>query len=377
MKCSLISDRLAVFGQQFTDVQLEALQDDQDWRIAMDSPGIAGQIRVPLDLDSGRPVQLDMERLWLTDSDPESQDDDESADPRVVPSVEIEVDDFVIKDMHFGSLSMSIKNVAGGILAEPIKMQAPAFTIDGDGAWLVHPNDDSLRQTRLALRLNGTDIEATLAALGYDPVIDGDSINASGDLTWLGGPTDNFLQRADGAFTISLKEGSILAVEPGGGRILGVLSLASLPRRLSLDFSDVFDEGLGFDTLKGDFTVDDGHAYTCNLGMEGSVADMGVVGRAGFESRDYDQLAVVRPHMSNLLAVGGVVVGGPVGGAAMLLFSQIFQKPLSTLGESYYRITGSWDDPEVEQIRGSDFDVAPLRNCEAYLSEAITESLKE
>ena len=369
--------RLTAFGQQFTDVQFEALQDEQDWRIAMDSPGIAGQIMVPLDLESGRPIRLNMERLWLTETDPESLDDDEPADPRLIPPAEVEVDDFVIKDMHFGSLSMSIKNVAGGVQAEPIRTQAPTFSIEGDGVWLVHPNDDSLRQTRLALNLNGTDIKAALTALGYDPVIDGKSISASGDLTWLGGPADNFLQRADGTFTISMKEGSVLAVDPGGGRILGVLSLASLPRRLSLDFSDVFDEGLGFDTLKGDFTVDDGNAYTCNLGMEGSVADMGVVGRAGFEARDYDQLAVVRPHMSNLLAVGGVVVGGPVGGAAMLLFSQIFQKPLSTLGESYYRITGSWDDPAIEQIRGSDFDVAPLRNCEAYLSDAITESLKE
>jgi len=370
-------DRLSLFGQQFTDVQFEALQDDQDWRITIDSPGIAGQIAVPLDLDSGWPIRMDLQRLWLTDADPESLDDDESADPRDIPPIEIEAADFIIKDMHFGSLSMAIKSVAGGVQAEPIRTQAPTFTIDGDGAWLVHPNDDSLRQTRLALNLNGTDIKAALTALGYDPVIDGESITASGDLTWLGGPTDDFLQRADGTFTINMKEGSVLAVDPGGGRILGVLSLASLPRRLSLDFSDVFDEGLGFDSLKGDFTVDDGNAYTCNLGMEGSVADMGVVGRAGFEARDYDQLAVVRPHMSNLLAVGGVVVGGPVGGAAMLLFSQIFQKPLSTLGESYYRISGSWDDPDVEQIRGSDFDVAPLRNCEKYLSDAITESLKE
>jgi len=370
-------DRLSVFGQLFTDVQLEAHQDEQNWRIAMEGPAIAGLITVPLDLDSGQLIVLDMERLWLADTGPGNHDDGEPADPRAIPSVQVEVDDFIINDMHLGSLSTTIKSVAGGILVEPLKTQAPTFTIDGDGAWLVHPNDDTLRQTRLTLSLNGTDIEAVLIALGYDPVIEGKSIVASGDLTWLGGPSGDFLQRADGAFTIGLKDGALLAVDPGGGRILGVLSLAALPRRLSFDFSDVFDEGLSFDTLKGDFTVDDGTAYTCNLGMEGSVADMGIVGRTNFEARDYDQLAVVRPHVSHLLAVGGVVVGGPVVGAAMLLFSQIFHKPLSTLGESYYRVTGSWDDPVVEQIRGNDLDVAPLRNCEAFLADAITESLKE
>ena len=174
-----------------------------------------------------------------------------------------------------------------------------------------------------------------------------------------------------------MKDGSLLAVEPGGGRILGVLSLAALPRRLLFDFSDVFADGLSFNTIKGDFTVDGGNAYTCNLGMEGSVADMGIVGRTGLAARDYNQMAVIRPHVSNLLAVGGTVVGGPVVGAAMLLFSQIFHKPLSTFGESYYRVTESWDDPAIAQISGTDLDVAPLRNCESYLSEAITESLKE
>ncbi len=370
-------DRLEFFGWVFTDVQLEAHQDEESWQVALEGPTVSGRITVPLDLDSGRPIDLDMQRLWLVDTVSGDSEDGEVGDPRAVPSVNIEADDFVLNDFHFGALSTVIKNVAGGILIEPISMRADTFTIDGDGAWLVHPNDDTLRQTKLALSLNGTDIKAVLTALGYDPIIEGKSVVASGDLTWLGGPSDDFLERADGQFVIRMEEGSLLAVDPGGGRLLGVLSLAALPRRLSFDFSDVFDEGLSFDSLKGDFTVDDGHAYTCNLGLEGSVADMGIVGRAGFERRDYDQLAVVRPHVSNLLAVGGTVVGGPVAGAAMLLFSQIFRKPLSTLGESYYRVTGPWDDPGVAQISGSDLEFAPLRNCEAYLDDAITESLKE
>jgi uncharacterized protein YhdP len=99
---------------------------------------------------------------------------------------------------------------------------------------------------------------------------------------------------------------------------------------------------------------------------------MGIVGRTGLEAEDYDQLAVVRPHVSNLLALGGAVVAGPAAGAAMLLFSQIFREPLSQLGESYYRVTGSWEDPAVEELKGSEVDVTPLKNCETYLAEALT-----
>ena len=385
-------DLLSAFGQTFADVELEAHHDELDWKIELEGPAISGWLTVPLDLDTGRPMEINMERLWLVEqgTDDENtgdentgdqssgdQSSDGPADPRAVPSMQIEVGDFVINDLHFGSLSATVQSIAGGILIDPIQMQAETFKIDGDGAWLVHPNDDTLRQSHLTLSLEGTDIESVLSALGYDPVIGGKTVTAQADLTWLGGPSSDFLHRADGTFSISMKDGAVLELEPGGGRILGVLSLAALPRRLSLDFSDTFGAGLSFDTLKGDFTIDDGNAYTCNLGLEGSVADMGIVGRTGIEAQDYDQLAVVRPHVSRLFAVGGVVVGGPVVGAAMLLFSQIFQKPLSKLGESYYRIKGPWDDPLVEQIRGNDLDVAPLRNCEAYLSDAITQSLKE
>lgn len=367
-------DRLSLFGQVFPDVEVEANRGEADWEITLSSPNLEGRITVPLDLSADRPIRLGMDRLWLLESD---SVDTGQQDPRAILSAKIDVVDFALGDMRFGSLNAELKSVPSGVIAEPIKTRTEFFSIEGDGAWLVHPNDDTLQQSRLKFSLDGNDIGATLTGLGYERVIGGDTVKASAELTWRGAPSADFLQRADGKFQVAMEEGALLNIDPGTGRILGVVSLAALPRRLALDFSDVFDDGLAFDTLQGDFTIDDGNAYTCNLGLEGSVADLGVVGRAGFEGTDYDQLAVIRPHMSNLLALGGTVVGGPGVGAAMLIFSQIFRKPLSILGESYYRITGQWDDPDVRRIQGDELDVAPLRNCETFLSESITETLKE
>ena len=367
-------DRLSLFGQVFPDVEVEALRGEADWEIALSSPNIVGRISVPLDLSADRPIVLDMDRLWLLES--ESVDTGQQ-DPRSILSTTVDVVDFVLGDMRFGSLHTEIKSVPSGVIAEPIKTRAEFFGIEGDGAWLVHPNDDTLQQSRLQFSLDGTDIEATLRDLGYERVIAGKTIKASADITWLGSPSADFLERADGEFHVAMEEGALLDIDPGTGRILGIVSIAALPRRLALDFSDVFDDGLAFDTLQGDFTIDAGNAYTCNLGLEGSVADVGVVGRTGFEGKDYDQLAVIRPHVSNLFALGGTVVGGPAVGAAVLIFSQIFRKPLSVLGESYYQITGGWDDPDVRRIQGDELNVAPLRNCDAFLSESITETLKE
>jgi uncharacterized protein YhdP len=150
------------------------------------------------------------------------------------------------------------------------------------------------------------------------------------------------------------------------------LSIATLPRRLGLDFSDVVDKGLAFDRVKGEFRLDAGNAFTCNFGLEGPATDIGMVGRVSFRDRRYDQLAVVRPHVSDLLAVGGFV-GGPVVGGTVLLISQIFRKSLSSLGETYYRVSGGWDQPVVDKVQKSDVDVTPFKDCERYLAEVLKE----
>ena len=147
-----------------------------------------------------------------------------------------------------------------------------------------------------------------------------------------------------------------------------MMSVAALPRRLQLDFSDVFDEGLGFKRVKGDFRLDRGNAYTCNLGLEGPVADVGVVGRAGIRDEDYEQLAVVRPHMSNALPIGAFIVS-PGLGAAMLLINRIFREPMSSIGESYYRVNGPWTNPAVEKVERTDIDLAAFQDCEKLLPE--------
>jgi uncharacterized protein YhdP len=361
-------DRLSLFGRVFSDVAVDSRRVGDDWQIDLDSPNIAGRINVPMIATEGRSIIMDMDRVWLLEDDPVESAD---TDPRDIEPAEITIRDFVLSDMHFGSLYTNLQTVPFGVIADPIKMEAEPFRITGNATWLVHPNDDSIQQSQMRLELEGNDIKETLSRLGYDPVIEGKVAIVSADLTWPGAPSDDFLFHAEGTLNVKMEEGALLAVEPGGGRLLGVLSVAALPRRLSLDFRDVFDEGLSFNVMKGDFIIEGGNAYTCNLGVEGSVADLGVVGRAGFEAEDYDQLAVIRPHVSNVFALGGAVVGGPAVGAAILLFSEIFRKPLSSLGESYYHVTGSWDDPVMERIQGEELDLTPLKNCEQYLETQI------
>ena len=137
---------------------------------------------------------------------------------------------------------------------------------------------------------------------------------------------------------------------PGAGRVFGLLSIATLPRRLSLDFSDLTDKGFAFDGIHGDFSLESGDAYTQNLLLKGPAAEIGMVGRTGLARHDYDQTVVVTGSLGQSLPAAGLIAGGPAVGAAMLLFSQIFKEPLKGMARGYYRITGPW---EVRMCSGS------------------------
>ena len=151
-----------------------------------------------------------------------------------------------------------------------------------------------------------------------------------------------------------MKEGRLLSVEPGSGRLFGLLSLQELPRRLSLDFADLFAKGFAFDKIEGWFKLEQGNAYTNSLYMEGPSAKVEVSGRTGLLTQDYDQRAFVTPALSASLPIAGALFG-PAGvgvGAALYLGQQVFKEvpqQVDRFLRTEYTITGSWREPKVEK----------------------------
>ena len=360
----------AILGWLLRDTRIDAVRDGQQWEVTVQGPSAVGTVTVPVGATGDAPVVLDMSRLWLLEGDPAAAA--ATADPRNVPAIKATVADFAFKDLHLGRLTAELAQRGDGVVVEPLEFESPTFRIKGDATWVVEDSTVARQRSELRLRLQSTNIASTMQALGYNPVVEGEKAAVSLDLFWPGGPSEDFPKIAGGRVVVNLDKGQFLPVDPGGGRFVGLLSIATLPRRLGLDFSDVTDKGLAFDQVKGEFRLDGGNAFTCNFGLEGPVADVGIVGRVSLRDRSYDQLAVVRPHVSDALAVGGFV-GGPLVGGTVLLISQIFRKPLSLLGESYYRVSGSWDRPVIDKVQKSAVDVTPFQDCERYLSEALKE----
>ncbi len=162
-----------------------------------------------------------------------------------------------------------------------------------------------------------------------------------------------------GKLYMNISKGRFLDIEPAAGRLFGLLSLQTLPRRLSLDFTDLFSKGFAFDEIAGNFTLEKGNAYTNNLIMTGPSAKVNVTGRVGLKDKDYDQLVTVTPQISDSLPVASALFG-PIGvgvGAVIFLTGELFKsvpENIDKLLRYQYTITGLWDDPVVKKYSGSD-----------------------
>ena len=274
-----------------------------------------------------------MQRLFLPGTDEEAREADEPLiSPLVLPPISVRAEEFALGDRNLGKLLVDLESTIQGLETTNLATVDDTFTITGTAGWVIDRDTESGQRTYFDAKLTSTDIEQTMRRLGYQPGINGNDMQVDVQVSWPGGPRQDFMGVVNGNVTARIGAGQLETVDPGAGRVFGLMSVVALPRRLSLDFRDVFDTGFGFDEISGSFRLADGEAYTCDLSLAGPAADVGIVGRAGLLTRDYDQTAVVSANVGNTLPLVGAVIAGPQVAAALFVFSQIFKKPLQEMG---------------------------------------------
>jgi uncharacterized protein (TIGR02099 family) len=343
-------DEAQVFGYRLQDVRARMTDDGVNWLVDLTCPMVTGRISVPLDASAARPIVLDLRQLVLESAGARraTARSDGATDPRRWPSVRATIDDMTWHGRHLGRVTAEVQREVDGLRLETLRAVTPSYTIVGSGAWRV---DGLESRTALDLRFDSADLASAAQALGYRQSIEAERAHAQAALNWPGGPTGEVLRRLNGTVQIDLGRGRLKNVEPGAaGRVLGLVSVVELPRRLALDFRDVTDEGLAFDSVRGDFEVRDGTAYTQNLLLSGAAVDIGIAGRTNLGEQTYDQTVVVSGNPSGALTVAGALAAGPVVGAGVLVLSQLFKGQLQGLTRAYYRVTGPWSDPVVQRV---------------------------
>ena len=267
---------------------------------------------------------------------------------RELPALDVVADSYVSRGRDLGRLELAAKPEGADWRIETLALRNPEGDITATGRWRVQAN---LQRTDVDVKLEVRDAGGFLARHGVPEGVKGGSGSLSGQFNWVGGPQDFDYPTLNGKFAVEIGRGQFTKVDPGIGKLLGVLNLDALARRLRLDFRDVTAEGYSFDEVSGDVMVRNGVMSSRNLRIRGPAAKVEIEGEAVI-ARETQSLHIhVQPALSGgLAAAAAAATVNPIIGAGVLLGSTILKDPMGKMFAGDYSVTGTWINPKVEPI---------------------------
>ena len=267
-----------------------------------------------------------------------------------LPALDIEAARFVLDGKMLGKLALQASNERRAWLIDRLALELPEGSFDASGAWgkpLGAPG--GVRETRLDFAIRADDAGKLLDRLGHADALRRGTADMQGSLRWNGNPLSIDYPSLSGAFKLSVSKGQFSKINPGAGRLLGILSLQALPRRITLDFRDVFSEGFAFDLIEGNVAVERGIMKTDDFELAGPAARVRISGSADIAAETQNLVVRVQPALSDSVSVG-VLIANPAVGVATYLAQKVLRDPLGQIFAFQYGVTGSWDDPVVAKL---------------------------
>ncbi|MEP6504685.1 MAG: YhdP family protein, partial [Betaproteobacteria bacterium] len=262
-----------------------------------------------------------------------------------VPALDIVVDSFELNAKKLGKLEVAATLQAGARdwRLTKLALTNPEARLTGSGRWSGAP----ARRMALDFDLQLADSGARLERLGLGQVLRKGKGSLAGSVTWTGSPLALDYPSLQGKLRVALDEGQFLKADAGAGRLLGVLSLQSLPRRFTLDFRDLFQEGFAFDNVTGDVSIDHGVATTQDLRMRSVTAAVLMSGRADLKAETQDLDVIIVPEINAGAASLAYAAINPVIGIGTFLAQLFLRRLLTEAGTRELHVTGTWADPKV------------------------------
>lgn len=331
---------LIAFDRPFHDVALKASLQDDAWQGQVASREIAGDFSWKTD-GRGR-LRARLKQLTLNDTRPGHALVAEEP-LRELPGLDVVADSFVLRGKKLGKLELAASNEGNAWKMEKLALTNPDGALVSDGIWRGGG-------TQLNFKLDVADTGKMLERLGYADAVRRGTAKLEGKVSWAGTPTQIDHASLDGTLTAEAANGQFNKLEPGVGRLLGILSLQSLPRRITLDFRDIFSDGFAFDTISGSARVVHGVMSTQDLQIRGPSAKIFMKGEVSIPAETQNLRVRVEPALGETLAVGAMIANPAIGAAAWVA-QKILKDPFGQMFAFEYAISGSWSDPKVEKIQ--------------------------
>ena len=371
-------DTLQTGGQTFHQLIAGGTREDHTWRVNLDARELSGYLeyRMPVQIGAGS-VYARLARLVLAQDNARGVEQLLDKQPVGIPALDVVIDSLELRGKNLGRVEIEAVNRGLARRDEGarewrlsrLRISMPEAEFTASGNWAVYqeageptgrvtlprapatgaPRGER-RRTVMNFRIDVADAGGLLSRLGMPGLIRAGKGVMEGQASWIGSPMGLDYPSLGGSFNVNIERGQFLKADPGIAKLLGVLSLQSLPRRLTLDFRDVFTEGFAFDFVRGDVQVEQGMASTNNLQMKGVNAAVLMSGQADLARETQDLRVVVVPEINAGTASLIATVINPAVGLGTFLAQVLLRKPAIAAATQEFRITGSWADPQMNKV---------------------------
>ena len=333
-------------GREFAKVSVDLERRDADWHGNIESPVIAGAVQWS-PLGKGRVIAR-LSRLSIPEAKPGPVAvAPQPASEADLPALDVISERFDFRGRTLGRLELRAQQMGEEWRIDALDLSGPASRIHSSGGWR-RTGAGSI--TTLGIKLESDSLAALFTVFGWGDYMKRGTGHLEGVLAWQGQPHEFSTSILSGSFKVGAARGQFAKLEPGAGKLLGLISLQSLPRRATFDFSDVFSEGLAFEKIEGDVKIARGIMLTDNFEISGGSAFVSLAGEVSLPQETQSITLKVVPEMGESAAIAATVLGTPVLGLSTLLLSKLLSNPLGKAVAYEYSVTGTWDNPVVTRL---------------------------
>lgn len=348
-KIDIDTDKLQFYGQVLPNTKLQVIPETKSWQVRLQNLNVDGQLSIPYDFPH-QALKAKFDKLYLT----YDKNKIHSLLPTDVPPMNLTSNHFRYGEKQLDHIELDTipTPYRNSVRINKLIINTPTYDLSSTGEWEITKGK---QYSVLYGTLHTNNAGALLKEWDKTDSLFGGNGDAIFTLRWPGSIYEPDFKTMNGNMSLHFKQGRIVNLNEATekqintGRILNILSLQSLPRRLSLNFDDL-KKGFSFDEMKGNFKLIGGNIYTYDTSIKGIVADILAQGRIDLIKKDCDLLLTMIPHVTSSLPVLATLIGGPVAGVITLAGDEVFKHTLQPSLAYLYKVTGSWENPKVVKL---------------------------
>jgi uncharacterized protein YhdP len=297
---------LDLYGKRLNQVALRGAADTAGWSATVASEELAGELSYRK--DAGGRLVARLARFRTPEDYPGAQARS-SLEPKDLPSMDLTAERFSWRGKDLGRVEIRGSRAEDDWRIERLAMANAEASLAASGMW----RSGNPSRSHLDFELTAADGGEFLGRVGYPNLVKGAKAQLKGSLAWNGDPGLIDYPSLSGAVQLEAQNGQFLEIEPGFGKLIALMSLQSLPRRIALDFRDVFSKGFDFERISSSGQIEGGLMHVKDFRMRGSSAQVEMSGEVDLAQETQNMRVRVVPSLGDSAST---VIAPPAGSSA-------------------------------------------------------------